>query len=482
MSIRRTAALLALLALTACGSTVGPQAGRLATGTDEFGTPAAEHAGAGEDQIVAAGPDTPLAAGRAGATKSTTGPTIGASAAASAARDTTPIKVGVLHVEGGNAVISAGFGNTPVAFGDGRVEAQAVADDVNKRGGANGRKLELAFGAVQATSADGPGIQAACENLVQDHKVFVILSIFNVRSLLVDCAAKHKVLLMATALGGGDDTLYRNYRDYLFTPTQLSLDREQRLVIDVGRDAGKLARGTKVGVVIQDDDPMYNRVYERSIVPSLKALGITPVPAHIASAGSAGDISNAVLRFATENVTQVLFSAGNGGIPIVLFMQTAEQQQFRPGYILGDSSDTWFVGSQAPVNQRRNIFGAGTYPIANVRTDQYPTTPREQNCLNVITNGGQRVSDRHSSLTATFYCELVYGFAAVAARVPGKLTNELWRAAYYGFGREYPAITSFASDLANGRNDNPDLYRVLGYKESCQCISYLSDSRRLEIL
>lgn len=47
-------------------------------------------------------------------------------------------------------------------------------------------------------------------------------------------------------------------------------------------------------------------------------------------------------------MTVVQFSAGNGGIPELLFMQAAEQQQYRPKYIMGDSTDTWFVGKQAP--------------------------------------------------------------------------------------------------------------------------------------
>jgi hypothetical protein len=411
------------------------------------------------------------------------GTTADASPAAPVERDPdqSPLQIGVLYVNGGNTAIASAFADTPVSFGDGRLEAQAVVDDINANGGVRGRMLEAHYAPVEAANANGPGLQAACESLVHDHDVFAIMSIFNVRSLLAACAAKYEKILFSSALGGGDDDLYAEFRDWVFTPTQLSLDREQRTVLHVGRESGRITAGSKVGVVIQDDDPQYNRVYEGTIAPILDGWDVDHFPAHIASAGSTGDISGAVLRFKAEGVTSVLFSAGNGGIPVVFFMQTAEQQAYHPRYELGDSSNTWFVGSQAPIAQRRNIHGAGTYPIANVHASQYPTTPREQHCLDVISDAGEPVDDRHTSLTATFYCEIIYGFAAVGNRVTGPMTPASWRTAYYGFGTDYPAITTFASDLSTGRNDNPALYRVLGFLEDCACITYLSDRRPLEL-
>lgn len=386
--------------------------------------------------------------------------------------------MGIFYLEGGNRAISAGFGNTAVSFGDGKLEAQAVVDDINGRGGIAGRKILPFFAAVQAQNANAAGLEAACRRLIEDAKVQVLASMFNVRSQLVACAKKGNALLLDVALGAGDEDLYREFADTLFTPTQLNLDSEQRLVITDAQQAGRL-KGAKVGVLIQQDDETFQRVYDGTMKPLLTQLKVPVQSASTANEKSTNDIAAAVLRFKNDGVTHVMFSVGNGGIPPLFFMQAAEQQAYRPKYLMGDSTNTWFVGDGAPREQVRNITGAGTYPIANVPVSEYPTTPREKRCLDVITQAGQRVADRHSSLTATFYCEMIYGFAAVGATVQGPITKQSFRQAYYRMGTAYPAITTFRSNLANGRNDNPASYRLLGWKDACSCISYLSPERPL---
>lgn len=491
---------LALVLTTACGSTV-QQVGTTG-GTDAL----AVEGGSADGLTVAAGDDglalpaDPAATGTTGGTaasggtttSSSSGGTAGpagspaaapgtaaagtASSAAPAAggpRDTTPVRVGIFYLEGGNQAISAGFGNTPVSFGDGRLEARAVVEDINKKGGVGGRKIEPFFAGVQAQNANGPGLEAACRRLIEDDKVSVIVSMFNVRSQLVECAKKGGAILLDVALGAGDDDLYQAYPDTLFTPTQLNLDSEQRLVISNAHKSGQL-NGAKVGVVIQQDDETFQRVYDGTMKPLLQQLRVPVQSSTIATATSTNDISAAVLRFKTDGVTHVMFSVGNGGIPPLFFMQGAQQQAFFPKYLMGDSTNTWFVGDTAPREQVRNITGAGTYPIANVNASQYPTTPAEKRCLDVISAAGQRVNDRHTSLTATFYCEMLYGFAAIGGTVTGKLDKASFRAAYSRMGTSYPAITTFRSNLGNGRNDNPATYRLLGWKDGCSCISYLS--------
>lgn len=487
--------IVAAVATVACGSTVplaGAQVG--ATVGDGLSVGTVGEATVAPDQPLAGGGITggpgssgssaavagsgnlpPAADGSARSTRTATGETAGAVAGV---RDTTPVRVGILHLEGGNQALSAGFGNTPVSFGDGRLEAQAVVDDVNRNGGVGGRKIVPFFAAVQAQNANGAGLEAACRKLVEDDKVSVIASMFNVRSQLVECAKKGRAILLDVALGAGDDNLYRQYADTLFTPTQLNLDSEQRLVISNASASGQLRRA-KVGVVIQQDDQTFQRVYDRTIRPVLTELGTPVQSSSIANATSTNDIAAAVLKFKTDGVSHVMFSAGNGGIPALFFMQGAEQQAYAPQYLMGDSTNTWFVGDTAPRNQVRNITGAGTYPIANVNASQYATTPAEKRCLDVISAAGERLNDRHSSLTATFYCEMLYGFAAIGGSVSGKLDNASFRSAYYRMGSNYPAITTFRSNLANGRNDNPATYRLLGWKQACSCITYLSDERPL---
>jgi hypothetical protein len=187
------------------------------------------------------------------------------------------------------------------------------------------------------------------------------------------------------------------------------------------------------------------------------------------------DVNNAVLKFNAEGIKEVVFIAPNG-IIATLFMQSAEQQQYRPTYGMGDSTAAWFVAKAAPPAQVRGFQGIGSLPMSNVEVRQYPTTPRERACLDLIAKAGERNADRHSSITATVYCEGIYAWAAVARKVQGKLTPAAWRAAYPTVGTSYQPVVSFATRL-DGRHGNVSMYRDLGWSNGCSCVSYLGGLR-----
>jgi ABC-type branched-subunit amino acid transport system substrate-binding protein len=412
-----------------------------------------------------------------GSATSTTG---GSAGGVSGVQDKTPVKVGAFYLNGGNAALGAGFAATPVNFGDGQIEAKAVVADINAHGGIGGRPIQLFLQKIEATDASKPAaFEAACNALAEDHHVLAIMSMFNLRTPLAACASKHKTLLIDAALGAGDDAIYREYGNWAFTPAQMSLDTEQKLVLHNASIGGVISPKTKVGVVVQNDDEIYPRVQKNTIEPTLKSLGVPYEAQVIANAQDSSGISNAILKFKADGVSVVMFSCGNGGVPEVVFMQAAEQQQFRPAYVMGDSTDTWFVGSSAPNAQIQKITGVGSYPIANVEANQVPASASEKHCLDVISKGGEQVSDRHSSVTAEFYCETLYGFAAAGARVPGRLTADSWRAAYRGLGAEYPTITSFRVDVSQNPNAGGRGYRTLAYSSGCTCIVYTSGVKRL---
>ena len=484
------------LAAAACGTTV-QGAGTLADSsglgapapTDTSATPTAgTPLGTASGQSV--GTTTGGLSGATGSTGSTvggstgtdigTGGTTGTTGGVVAKADRTPIKIGALYLDGGNAVLAAGFAATPVNFGDGQLEAKAVVADINAHGGVGGRPIQLFLQKIAATDTGKPAaFDAACTALAEDQHVFAIMSIFNLRTSLAACAAKHKTLLLDAALGAEDDAGYRQYGDWAFTPSEMSLDTEQKLVIHNAFATGVISPKTRVGVIVQNDDDIFPRVLKNTIEPTLKALGVPFESVIISNATDSSGISNAILKFSQDNVSVVQFSAGNGGVPEVVFMQAADQQQFHPTYIMGDSTNTWFTGDSAPEGQAAKITGVGSYPIANVDANQVPSTPGEKHCLDVISKAGESVTDRHTSLTATFYCEMLYGFAAAGARVQGPMTSADWRSAYRGLGTTYPTIMSFAVDVQRSPNAGAQVYRSLAWNAACTCVAYTSGLKHL---
>jgi hypothetical protein len=407
------APVLALLALTACGTTV-PVSQQLAGGTlgpDGTVTGEAPGTSGGTGGSTTGGPvsgplggttgtgGTSGSATTGGTTGTTTGTATSGVTAPGGVTDKTPVRVGFETIKGGNELVSAGLG-TPVNFGNGRVEVNAIVEDINAKGGLNGRKILPFFAEWDATSG-APGREASCRSLVEDSKVSFLVTVVNMSESFVSCAAKHGVPAINASIAAGDTTLYQKFGDFLFSPALMNLDRELRLVLETARAGGRISKSIKVGVVVDGvEDPQFERVYKRTVDPMLSRWG---VPHESFVVAQQSDVSAAVLRFATDGVQVVVFVAPSGIIEI-LFMQTAEQQRYRPAYSMGDSTSTWFVSSTAPREQVKRISGAGSLPLANVDTRQYPTTPKEKVCLDLIRKKGENNSERHSSITATVYC------------------------------------------------------------------------------
>jgi ABC-type branched-subunit amino acid transport system substrate-binding protein len=494
VSKQRTALVLALLlvSLVGCGTTVplSQQSASALSGGDGLGgvTPTqGSSTGTGGTGGTALGGTTGSGLPTVG--PSTTGPTGGAilgtggtTGVASGLKDNSPVKVAVFHINGGNAVLSAAFPGSSVSFGDGKREATAIITEINAHGGAGGHKLIPTFIPVDATGGDDAGLQKACQGAVQDVHPMAIFAMFNLADGLATCARKAGVLLVDVALGAGDDHIYNNARDIAFSPSQMTRNAEQTLIIGLARAAGKLPAAKPVGILSESDFPMYGRVVKSTIEPLLTKLGVPFITQSLSNGADTGGMNAAVLKFLTSGVDTVLFSLGSGGIPEVLFMNAAEQQKFRPEYLMGDSTDTSFVGGTSPAAQIKRIWGAGTYPLANVRTDQYPSSPGEKKCLATLDKAIGGYNNRSSSLTGTLYCEMIESFAFVAGKVTGKLTPASWAAAYHLIGRAYRPVTTFSTNFLPGRMDGASGYRVLGFSTSCNCVTYLSPIRAVPAL
>ena len=483
-----TAALLGPV-LAACGSTV--EAGQQATGggglsyaggaagTNSGGAPSSTGNGAGFAPGAVGAPGGPSYVGNGTAPGASGTSTVGGTnpsqgATSAGGHDTSAIRVGFELIQGGNQIVAQGLG-TPVNFGDGKAEVTGIVNDINKHGGINGRHIQPYFGNWNAASGDN-GRQADCTQLTEDDHVSFIITVVNMSAEYVACAAQHHVPIINASFGAGDDYMYRQFPLYLYTASLMSLNKEEQLVLTTGRGSGRVSTSRRVGVVIDNTppgDPQYDRVLNATVAPTLKAWGI---PYETFSVATQGDVNNAVLRFRADGVKTVVFIAPSGIIEI-LFMQAAEQQQWRPDYILGDSTDPWFIGEAAPTAQVQHITGAGSLPVSNVPESQYPTTAREKQCFAVIRAAGETNTNRHSSLTATPYCEATWEFVAVASKVVGALTPVSYFNAYSQVGTSFDPVTTFAINFANGRHTGAARYRTLGYASQCQCITYTSGLR-----
>jgi hypothetical protein len=485
--IRRALLLLPLVAAIGCGSTVQTGAnGQDAVGTDGLGVASGSTTGtgssAGGDSSLSlpggssasasgagSGSTLPGSSGAAGSAGASSTPASSGGAPAAVPGSHAPIRVGFEVIQGGNQLVTQGLG-TPVNFGDGKAEVTGIVHAVNKDGGVNGHPILPFFGNWNAATQEN-GRESDCTKLTEDDKVSFIITVVNMSEGYAACAARHNVPLINASFGAGDDDMYRQFAQYLYTPSLLSLNKEEQIVLTTGHASGRVVSSKHVGVIVDNTppgDPQYQRVLQTTVEPTLKSWN---VPYETFSVTTQGDVNNAVLRFRADGVKTVVFVAPSGIIEI-LFMQAAEQQEYRPDYVLGDSTDPWFIGEAAPTAQVQHVSGAGSLPVSNVPDKQYPTTAREKECFREIATQGEDNKNRHASLTATVYCEGVDEFVAIASHVTGALTPASFYAAYPTVGSSYDPVTTFKINFNNGRHTGAAEYRTLGYTTKCHCIDY----------
>jgi ABC-type branched-subunit amino acid transport system substrate-binding protein len=158
--------------------------------------------------------------------------------------------------------------------------AQATVDDINARGGINGRKVVLKVHLLDATSAliNPSGGQADCISATEQDKPLAVLIAAALPSALVRCVSvTHPDVAMT--MNQWDDSLYSASAGRLFSccsNTSIGVNRVFSAWPGLLEQAGGLHRGDKVGIISQQPGGIANDVrgaLQTALVPSLKRSG-----------------------------------------------------------------------------------------------------------------------------------------------------------------------------------------------------------------
>jgi ABC-type branched-subunit amino acid transport system substrate-binding protein len=251
--------------------------------------------------------------------------TIGAGASAHAddsAVTKDQIKIGVSYVDL-EKVRQAGIKRD---HGDYQKAFQTVIDDVNAKGGVNGRKIVPVYAAIDPIGTDPA--QEACVKLTEDDKVFAVIGQFQGDAPLC-YVEQHK-----TPIVGG--TITSEYLKRAKAPwyTLEAGDADTGLLVDALAKAGEL-KG-KVGVVYGEaggEAPLFENV----VLPALKKNGIsakvavgTAPPGDIPAGEAEADVI--LEKFKSEGVKTIL-----GGAGLVLAAQRLAKTDYRPKLVSTNS-------------------------------------------------------------------------------------------------------------------------------------------------
>ena len=340
-----------------------------------------------------------------------------------------------------------------------------MVDDVNKRGGVAGRKLRLLFAYYDLGGAavDPEGQQAAlCSTFTQDNHVFAVFMPYNPLPSFLQCLASRKTLVLNGSAQSDDDGGFQELAGWHIAPSMVSYSRYPRtLVTELAAHKFFSSTPKPKAAILVIDTPHLVRAAEQRMKPAIQAAGV-PVEtiAKVNPSSSNADISSAVLQFKTLGVTHVFFVQAAGGLPLY-FMQGADTQQYYPRYALSSFEvPGFFLQGQAPASQLKNSMGIGWEPF-----------------FDVVTAGGEPNANRQSNLTVTPVCDLVWVFAAAAAKAGRNLDHTSWLAGLKALAGGYDSPVALHADFSSGRPDGAVGYRWVSYVTECSCFRYSGAQR-----
>lgn len=381
----------------------------------------------------------------------------------------TTIKLGFIVVSDNDKLLS-NYGVRGGAIGNTRDQVNAVVDDLNARGGIHGRKIQTAIRELSATGDGAAQYSAMCAGFTQDDKVFAVLSPWNPDPAFAPCLAKKGTFFISDALLQYDAETFSELSPYVVSG--LFSSSRGAVALATGLYKAGFFKGKQRLGIVRSSNPIFKRVSDRYLKPTLASFGIKAVAETTSGTSSAND---AVLYMKDKNVDHIVFLSAAGGPPL-FFMTAAQSQGYFPTYGLGSPDSPSFQQQNAPYTQLRGAQAVGWAPAFDVLDSEGPPlTSAEKRCLAVHEKGGTEYSGRtEAAAVAMAFCDMVWLFEAAANGAGRTLTKESWSSALAGLGTRHESVMTFRTQFSRGGSDGAVAYRPMAYDDSagCRCFKY----------
>ena len=285
-----------------------------------------------------------------------------------------PVKVGFMLIDFSKVAASFGFSGSADVF-QGFKEMVAY---LNKHGGLAGRQIKPDYYSIDGSSSDAnTAYQQACTHFTQDAHVDVVISDGNYHPTFEACMAQAHITHFDVSTYAFDTTGQRQNPIYL-TPTAFGVDRYSSALLETAVSSHMVSSGQLIGYLIEGC-PANLRAYSEAAVPTAKQYGLKTESEQTVCNNGTGDlgteesqIQSAVLKFRQDGVTSVAFISFNEGFIAGLFAQGAEQQKWRPQYLLTSVAlpergvESQGSALSVPTAQLPQMKGMGWTPISDV--------------------------------------------------------------------------------------------------------------------
>lgn len=397
----------------------------------------------------------------------------------------TTVQIGVATAADSGAFAgSFGVSGTGQA-GDPMAQLNAVVADVNRHGGLVGRKVVLVphdYNTSQTLSNPGAANQQACDDWTQDHKVFAVVAAPVVEDTLLTCLAKTRTPLIQA--GGLDfPNHYRETYDkfpLLFNLAQMDGDHYDQISIDrlAARQffdpwdtrrgsAGNATNPMKLAILGFDDHT--GELQLKSLAANLarhaiKATDVIRCPRALQE--NITCMQSAVLRMRSDGITHIF--GGN-----LITMQTANTQGFHPRYFL--AYEPRLFAANAPKEQLIGSMGESYIPAMDVEPSEYPGDPTKAttHCRQVMRAAGQATSDPTTLWGQLILCDVFY-FLQSGVNTVGSLGPEAVRSGLESLGTRVPSALTWGTLLSRNSHASATVVRDLEFRSATKRFAYVN--------
>lgn len=372
------------------------------------------------------------------------------------------IGVGLIDLGG---LASAGFG---VGLrGDEKQVAAALVDDVNRRGGINGRTLRAHV--YNVDPLDERKARAACLQATEQDKVFAYVDTLSQYSAAQQAclSTEHGVPLITPT------PLSADVQAQAF-PNQISpIQNDNRAVIGAVRLAsaqGFFGAGPRVGIIDDTCSPSVNEDLKRALREAGIGEGVSEFTFDCDGNNVASQATQAALAHKRDRVTHVVVATQY--VQLQLYATAAATQLFAPRYLVSDlgglTADV-SVESMDP-SQFDRAMGI-TSSFSGSAAIGHPLSAMAESCNRALVDHGLPPMRNVTGADglAAYLCETLTLFERLATLAGPHLTRAALTSALPSVGAFRGAFTDTAVFDRVGKTSGGDTLAVIEWRRGCTC-------------
>lgn len=370
--------------------------------------------------------------------------------------------------------------------------ARVLARILNKRGGIDGRRVEIEPFIRNRRDSRYRNFDEyqidECRHFTREVKVFAVIPEVPLDETGISCYAAAGVYVLTSTMLDVDSRAFRFGN--LFTSNALPVDVGARTYVESLISHRFFGVAARVGIVSYDD-PVYRSSVEQIVLPALRREGVTiGRVAYVTHPKNRPDnnettvqASRAVAEFREAAITHVLFVEGGASWASGTFTFMAEQQGYR-GFRYGLTSwmkaGTTFAGElrAIPPRQLEGARGVGWSPLHDLTAGRASKflSPRARWWLRIARRAG---IDVEKCCNAQASLQLVESFLLLRDSVEALGTDQ---DGFLSLAAESPSRKIPQPLLGLGPASRASVsYRPVSWFARCDCVRYSGPVRKAKL-